>query len=324
MPFATVPYRQNLGMKWTSSGETATNRANSMLSPITWPFARSTATSFVCSQCRRQGAIRRFTTPTAAQSGHNRWSKIKHDKAKHDAATNKHRTLLSKDISFASQSKLTSELEPARKPDNDLYSVWTGPQCEPSPRPRHCQSETSRLPKASIEIAIARGQGISATGARLEPVTIEAMIPPSVAAVIDIQTDNKLRTLADVRLVIKEHGGQVTPTAYLFERKGQIVFRAKDGVALDDLLEPALEAGGLDILEGSDGAFEVYTEPAATKTVTDALTKALGLEVQASDIVYDPSDRVQLQSMEEEENLASMINKLKDIQGVQEIYVNAD
>ena len=186
------------------------------------------------------------------------------------------------------------------------------------------KAKQAGFPKASIETAIARGQGISATGARLEPVTIEAMIPPSVAAVIDVQTDNKLRTLADARLVIKEHGGQVTPTAYLFERKGQIVFQAKDGLTLDDLLEPALEAGALDIVEGEDGTFVVYTEPAATKSATDALTEALGLGVQASDIIYDPCEMVHLESKEAEENLASMINKLKDIQGVQEIYVNAD
>jgi transcriptional/translational regulatory protein YebC/TACO1 len=151
------------------------------------------------------------------------------------------------------------------------------------------------------------------------------MIPPSIAAVIDCQTDSKLRTLADVRLIIKDHGGQVTPTAYLFEKKGRVVFKLKDGVGSDELMEPALEAGAVDIGEDDeDGKLYVDTEMNETKAVGDALTHSLGLEVEESGMIWEAKEKVELGSEEEAENLASMIDKLKDVQGVQEVYVNVE
>ena len=180
------------------------------------------------------------------------------------------------------------------------------------------------FPKASIEATIARGQGLSTSGAKLEAYTIEVMIPPSIAAIVNIQTDNKGRTLHDVRGIIKDHKGQITPSAYLFDRKGLIVFKAKDGMSLDDLMDLAIDAGALDIDEGEDGMFEVYTEPSATKAVSDSLEAALKLEMESLDIIYDPKESVRLDSAVEEENLAGMIRRLKDIPGVQDIFVNAN
>src|SRR5436190_22490915 len=94
------------------------------------------------------------------------------------------------------------------------------------------------FPKSSIEAAIARGQGISFTGAALESVILEAILPPSVAFVIDCQTDSKLRLLQDLRLIIKNYGGTVTPTSYLFEKKGIIVFEKDErGIGVDEVLD---------------------------------------------------------------------------------------
>src|ERR1700753_3936361 len=84
------------------------------------------------------------------------------------------------------------------------------------------------FPKALIESAIARGQGKSATGEALENVTIEAIFPGNIAVVLDFETDSRLRTLSNVRNIVKKSSGNVTPTAYLFKKKGQIVFRLKE------------------------------------------------------------------------------------------------
>lgn len=179
------------------------------------------------------------------------------------------------------------------------------------------------FPKASIEAAIARGQGISPSGAKLESVVIEAMVPPSIAVVVDSQTDNKARTLTELRLIIKQHGGQITPTSYLFDKKGQIFFKAKEGVGIDEILETALEAGAMDIKEAAEGALVVYTEPSATKTISDKLMSEFGLEVESSEIIWDPNTEADLDSADTAENLITMLEKLKEDTTVQGVYINA-
>ena len=179
------------------------------------------------------------------------------------------------------------------------------------------------FPKASIEAAIARGQGVSISGAKLESVVIEAMIPPSIAVVVDSQTDNKARTLTELRLIIKQHGGQITPTGYLFDKKGQIAFKAKEGVGTDEILEAALEAGAIDIEEEAEGGLVVYTESNATKAVSGKLMSEFGLEIESSEIIWDPNTEADLDSADSAENLISMVDKLKEDLTVQGVYINA-
>ena len=146
------------------------------------------------------------------------------------------------------------------------------------------------FPKASIEAAIARGQGRSPNGSALENLTIEAMIPPSVAAVIECQTDSKLKTLQDIRLLIGRFGGTMTPTTYMFERRGKVVFEKAEGVGSDEVLEEAIEAGATDVDVEEDGKVVVYTDPRTTKSTADTLAAALGLKVESSDIIWDPNE----------------------------------
>ena len=143
------------------------------------------------------------------------------------------------------------------------------------------------FPKASIETAIARGQGVSPSGVALENLTVEAMVPPSIAVIIECQTDSKLRTLSDIRLAVKEAGGTVTPINHLFERKGRVVFEKSLGLGENEIFDRAIEAGATDV-EFEEGDVVVSTEPAQVTAVADALTLVLGSSAKNSEIIWDP------------------------------------
>ncbi|KAF2180231.1 YebC-like protein [Zopfia rhizophila CBS 207.26] len=239
-------------------------------------------------------------------SGHSKWATIKHDKGKNDAAKSKQRSIMTKDISNAVK--------------------LAGPDPNTNPRLALAISTAKKnaVPKASIESAIARGQGISATGAALESVVLEAMLPPSVATVIECQTDNKLRALADLRLIVKEAGGTVSPIGYLFEKKGRIIFQKKDGIGVDEVLEAALEAGALDVVEDDHSRVVLYTEPAQTKTTAESLAKALELEIAESEIIYDPNEdtKVSLDDEEAAKELSAFLDEVQEVTGIQAVYTN--
>lgn len=211
------------------------------------------------------------TTPTLL-SGHNRWSKIKHDKGKADAHKNRQRSIFAQEIATASK----------------LF----GAEISSNPKLADLVTKAKKegFAKASIEAAIARGQGRSLTGASLERLTVEGILPNNVAVIVECETDNKLRTLAKIKLVIKDNGGTATPSSYLFEKRGRIVFDQKDGVGLDEAMEPALEAGATDIDVLEDDCVVVYTAPEETKAVGEAVSNALGVEIKTSDIVWDPNE----------------------------------
>jgi len=139
-----------------------------------------------------------------------------------------------------------------------------------------------------MESAIARGAGKSLSGASLESVTIEAMLPSSVAAIIECQTDNKLRTMADVRLIIKDCGGTISPTNHLFERRGRIRLKKAESLGEEDIFDEVIEAGASDVETEDDSHLVVYTEPQQTSSVAEALAKLAGLQLESSDIIWYP------------------------------------
>lgn len=200
---------------------------------------------------------------------------------------------------------------------------------DPNINPRLAQAiataKKAGFPKASIESAISRGQGLSASGAALENIILEAIIPPSVATVIDCQTDSKARTLQDLRLVIRAHGGTVTPTSYLFEKKGKIVFERAEGIGVDEVLDEAVEAGATDIEEDEEGRLVVYTEPSQTKSTADGLNAAKGLKVESSEIVWDPKQdtMVQVNSEKEVKGVDNFLEAVQENPSVQGVYLNA-
>ncbi|RAL08317.1 post-initiation translation factor DPC29 [Aspergillus homomorphus CBS 101889] len=254
----------------------------------------------MCNGCRS------FSSSTPWSAGHNRWSKIKHDKAKEDKAKSKERQLMNKEISNAIQ-------------------MW-GPDPQYNPRLTLALSNAKRagIPKNVIEAALARGKGISLTGEALEQVTVEAILPHNVAVVIECQTDSKARLLQDIRHTIKNAGGAATPTIYLFEKKGRIVFEKKDGVDPDDYLDQAIEAGATDITADDEGRLVVFTEPTETKSVGEALSKVIGLPVEELEVFWDPNKdtMVDLKDEEHVSEIESVMSKLREESCVNEIYIN--
>nr|OQO16718.1 hypothetical protein B0A51_16748 [Rachicladosporium sp. CCFEE 5018] len=253
------------------------------------------------------GHARSFATTPILCSGHNRWSKIKHDKGKVDAAKHRQRSV------FAQELALSSKLHgPDPTLNTRLADLIT-------------KAKREGFAKTSIEAAIARGQGRSVTGAALESLTVEGVLKGNVGVIVECETDSKLRTLAEVRLAIKSSGGSTSPCSYLFERKGRVVFEAKEGVSSVDALEVALGAGATDVDELQDGSILMWAEPERTKTMGEAVAKELELEIAKEDIIWEPKEDtvVSLESENHAGELASFIDDLRGKESsVQAIAVN--
>ncbi|KAJ5768938.1 hypothetical protein N7520_003497 [Penicillium odoratum] len=254
----------------------------------------------VCNACRS------FSSAPVWFSGHSKWATIKHDKAKNDKSKSKERQMVSKEISNATQ-------------------LW-GPDPKYNPRLTLALSKAKRasIPKIVIEAAIAHGQGLSVTGQALESLTIEAILPGSVAAVIECQTDQKARVLQDIRHSIKTYGGTVTPTTFLFEKKGRVTLEKKDGLNPDDYLDHAIEAGATDIIADEEGRLVVFTDPSETKKVGERFSELSGLTIEGLEFFWDPNPDtlVEVRDEEQAEITRNLLSSLRDEPSVQDIYLN--
>ena len=180
------------------------------------------------------------------------------------------------------------------------------------------------LPKTSIESAIARGQGKSTSGAALETVTIEAMLPHSVAAVVECQTDQKLRVLQDIRHIITRGGGTITPTSFLFEKKGRVTFEKRPDITAESILEDAIEAGATDVELDEADRLVVDTDPSEVSKVAQRLTDVSGLKIETSEIIYVPTKDTTV-SIDDRNSLdlESMVALIEEESSVQAVYLNA-
>lgn len=176
-----------------------------------------------------------------------------------------------------------------------------------------------------MEAAIARGQGKSTSGAALQKVTIELIMPPTIAMIIDAETDNSNRTLGDLRHLIKVHGGSVTPTSYLFQKKGCVVFEKDEkNLDVDDVMDEAIEAGAEDLEVDDEGNIVVWTDPSMTTAAAEALKKKFDIKIASSDIIWDANEdtKVPLEPGEPLQKLTAFIDAARDNPNVQGIYAN--
>lgn len=176
-----------------------------------------------------------------------------------------------------------------------------------------------------MEKAIARGQGKSTTGVNLEMLNFECILSSSVAMIIETETDNKNRTHMNIREQIKRAGGVVTPTTFLFQKKGRIVFEKDErNLGVDEVLDEAIEAGAEDVETDEEGNIILWTEPNMTTSAAAALQKSLDLKVMSSDIIWDANEDTKV-SLPDENGLkqfSDFLEALQDNSEVQGVYAN--
>lgn len=184
-------------------------------------------------------------------------------------------------------------------------------------------AKKAQVAKEAIDTAVAKGQGKSVSGASLDNVLIEAMLPHGVAAIMEGQTENKTRVMADVKSIVQRAGGSISPTAFSFEKKGKVWFKANDSVGVDEAMDEAIEAGAEEIMQ-EDGQLVIETVPEMVTSVGLKLSQALGLEVERSQIFYDPKEET-LAKLDETQatDVQTVLDKLEEIDDLQEIYINA-
>jgi transcriptional/translational regulatory protein YebC/TACO1 len=154
-------------------------------------------------------------------------------------------------------------------------------------------------------------------------VTIEAVFPSGVAAIIECQTESKGRTLMEVRTILSKHSGNQSPVQFLFKRRGVIVLKQPlpEGVSVDAIMEHALEVEGFEDIEEDEGMVELISEPNATKAVADAVVNTLGVELESLEIVWQPVDLVDAPE-DDAALIEAAVEKIGDLIEVQEVYLN--
>lgn len=187
------------------------------------------------------------------------------------------------------------------------------------------RAKKDSVPKDVISQAIARSQGRSLEGAALETMKFEAMMTPSVAFIIEVETDNKKRALQSVNLALRKNKARITATEFLFSRRGRVVFAKHDKIGLDEMMDNAIELGAEDLENDDDGNVMVWTQPTQTTKLAQSLAKDLGLEILSSDIVWIPNEetRATVGSTEDVKALDKLAEVLREIPEIQAIYSNA-
>lgn len=274
------------------------------LSPLalTRPAARLAQEYTVCTQCRRA-----FAATPSFSSGHNRWSKIKHEKGAADKKKTAARNIFAKNLTLYSK----------------LYGA--NPDLNSALAKTIADAKKSGMPKANIELAIARGQGRSSTGEKLETAMLELMGPGSVAVIIEIECDNKQRAIKDLKLLAKRHAAAVTPTTFLFTKLGRTILGGLEGRQFNDVFMQAVEAGAEDVEQGGDGLVVIWTQPNATHQTAQSLSAALKADIVTSDIIWKPSeDTVKVDDEETATLLGNFFEAVKDNDDVQAVYANVE
>jgi YebC/PmpR family DNA-binding regulatory protein len=236
-------------------------------------------------------------------AGHSKWANIKHKKAATDAKRGKIWTRLIKEITVA-----------ARLGGGD-------PDINPRLRLSMDKAMDANMPKDNITRAIQRGVG-GLDGATYEEIRYEGYGIQGAAVIVDTMTDNRIRTVAEVRHAFSKYGGnmgQDGSVAFQFDHVGQFLFAP--GTAEDALMEAALEAGADDVATHDDGSLEVICSPNDFSQVKSAL-EAAGFKAELAEVTMKPQVEVLL-SGEDAQKMQKLLDVLENLDDVQEVYTNA-
>jgi YebC/PmpR family DNA-binding regulatory protein len=236
-------------------------------------------------------------------AGHSKWANIKHKKAATDAKRGKIFTRLIKEITVSAR--------------------LGGPDAGSNPRLRLAMDKArdQNMPKDTIDNAIKRGAG-QLEGVNYEEIRYEGYGINGAAVIVDCMTDNRTRTVADVRHAFSKYGGNLGTdgsVAFLFRHCGQIVFAP--GVDEDKVMEAAIDAGADDVVSHDDGSVEVVTGPYDFVAVKDALAKT-GLKPEFAEVTMKALTDVELAG-EDGEKMQKLLDALESLDDVQEVYTSA-
>jgi YebC/PmpR family DNA-binding regulatory protein len=237
-------------------------------------------------------------------SGHSKWASIKHKKGVVDAKRGKAFTKLIKELTVAARTG--------------------GPDANFNPRLRTAiaAAKAANMPKDNIDRAVKKGSG-DLEGFHYEEVIYEGYGPAGVALMVEVLTDNRNRTVADIRYILSRNSGRLGETgcvSYLFEKRG-IVSIEKDGVDEDALMGAALDAGALDVIdEGS--TFDVITEPSDLEIVRETLEKK-GFPISSAEVTMLPKNSIVVTG-KDAERMLRLMDALEDNEDVQDVYANFD
>ena len=236
-------------------------------------------------------------------AGHSKWANIKHKKAATDAKRGRIWTRLIKEITVA-----------ARLGGGDIVS---------NPRLRLAvdRAADANMPKDNVNRAIQRGTG-GLEGANYEEIRYEGYGLNGAAVMVDCMTDNRVRTVAEVRHAFSKFGGNMGSegsVAFLFKHCGQILFAP--GTNEDALMEAVLEAGAEDVITDDEGGFEVITDPHEFSRIREALEKA-GFAPALAEVTMKPSTSTELGG-DDAAKMQKLLDALENLDDVQEVYTNA-
>lgn len=233
-------------------------------------------------------------------AGHSKWANIKHKKAAQDAKRGKVFTRLIKEITVA-----------ARMGGGD-------PDSNPRLRLAIDKAYDQNMPKDNVERAIKRGCG-ELDGVDYEEIRYEGYGIAGAAVMVDCMTDNRVRTVADVRHAFTKFGGNLGTdgsVSFLFKHCGQLIFAP--GTNEDGIIEAALESGAEDVICNDDGSIEVITAPYEFINIKDALENA-GFKAELAEVTMKPGDEIIL-SGDDAVKMQKLLDALENLDDVQNVY----
>ena len=238
-------------------------------------------------------------------SGHSKWQTIKHKKGATDAKRGKIFTKLIKEVTVAARTGGSGDVDlnaRLRKAVND--------------------AKAQNMPNDTIDRAIKRGTG-ELEGVNYEEITYEGYGIGGVAVLVETMTDNRNRTVAELRHIFSKNGGnlgEAGSVAWMFDKKGLIIVD-KAAKSEDELFEIAIEAGADDVQDEGD-VFEIYTAPENYEAVSEAIKKA-GIEPQNSEVSMIPQTYIKLEG-DDAKKMLKLYEAVDDNEDVQNIYANFD
>jgi YebC/PmpR family DNA-binding regulatory protein len=238
-------------------------------------------------------------------AGHSKWANIKFRKMGQDARKGKLFTKYIREITVSARQG--------------------GPDATSNPRLRAAidKALSANMTRDTIDRAIKRGAG-GQEGDDVEEVTYEGYGPGGVAIMVDCMTNNRKRTVSDVRHLLTKYGGNLGTdgsVSYLFQKKGQIIFAP--GAKEDQVIEIALEIGAEDVVTEDDNTIEVTTSFEDFLKVKQAM-EAKGLKPERAEVTLIPANSVFLQDKEQAEKFMKLVDLLEDLDDVQSVYSNAN